>query len=225
MNNVMYTSSSVEWYTPRHITDKVLQVFGTIDLDPCSNPGEPNIPAKNHFRKEDDGLKQEWFGKTYVNPPYGRSIRGWTTKLDNEYHGGNIDEAILLVPARTDTKWFNDIADHAVCLVRGRVHFSNCSNSAPFPSAVFYFGDNTGRFVEEFKDLGNCMNGVRQSLSYTRHCSRCGEEYDARVDSTGRIKDYYCGNCRNNFSSHYKHTDAFRVNNREYMKKYRAKSK
>ena len=47
--------------------------MGEIDLDPCSNSkAQPNVPALNHFTVEDDGLEQKWFGRVYMNPPYGR---------------------------------------------------------------------------------------------------------------------------------------------------------
>lgn len=125
-----------------------------------------------------------------------------------------------LSPPRVDTKWYDSIADHPVCMVRGRVHFSNCNNSAPFPSALIYFGDNATRFSNVFSNLGNCLSNVGQSLSYTRHCSKCGVEYEAKLNVAGRVIDYYCNACRNAASARYKNTDEFRTNNREYMRRY-----
>ena len=87
------------------------------------NPADRTVPADKYYTAIDDGLTQQWSGKVFCNPPYGREIRQWTSKLDIEYHCGNVDEAILLVPARLDTRWYDSIADHLVCLVRGRVHF------------------------------------------------------------------------------------------------------
>ena len=42
---------------------------------------------------------------------------------------------ILLIPARTDTKYFRKLVDYGVDImfITGRLHF-NGSNSAPFPS-------------------------------------------------------------------------------------------
>ena len=159
MNKCMFTSESAEWYTPTYIINNVLKILGKIDLDPCAplNPTDRTVPADKYYTAIDDGLTQQWNGKVFLNPPYGRQIGQWTTKLDSEYHKGNVDDAILLVPARTDTKWFNDIADHPFCLVTGRVYFSNCANSAPFPSVLFYLGDNNSGFAEFFQGLGNCV--------------------------------------------------------------------
>ena len=67
----LYTSTSQEWYTPAHILNRVIELFGgEIDLDPCSNSHEqPWVPALRHLTKDDDSLAQSWFGKVFVNPP------------------------------------------------------------------------------------------------------------------------------------------------------------
>jgi len=82
-------------------------MWGEIDLDPCSNSHEePNVPAKTHFTREDDGLAQDWHGRVYMNPPYGYEIAEWVDRLCQQYEQGSVIEAITLVPARTDTAWF-----------------------------------------------------------------------------------------------------------------------
>ena len=47
----------------------------------------------------------------------------------------------MLLPARTDTKWFHDyIYNQAeIRFVRGRLKFGESQNSAPFPSMVVVF--------------------------------------------------------------------------------------
>ena len=48
---------------------------------------------------------------------------------------------VMLLPARTDTKWFHEyIYGRAeVRFVRGRLKFGGSKNSAPFPSMVVVF--------------------------------------------------------------------------------------
>lgn len=48
---------------------------------------------------------------------------------------------VMLLPARTDTKWFHDyIYNQAeIRFVRGRLKFGESQNSAPFPSMVVVF--------------------------------------------------------------------------------------
>lgn len=102
MNKCMSSSKSAEWYTPKYIIDKALNVLGEIHLDPCApmNPADRAVPADMYYTALDDGLSKSWNGKVFINPPYGRMIGRWTAKLDREYHNGNVDEAILLVPAQ-----------------------------------------------------------------------------------------------------------------------------
>lgn len=149
----LMTSDSEEWYTPRHIIEAVLQVLREIDLDPAS-PAHPTIPARRHFTKEEDGLLQRWHGRVYLNPPYGRGVDTWIEKALLEYREGAVTEAIILVAARTDTKWFNRLKDYPWCSVEGRLKFSSSKNSAPFPSAVFYLGDDAESFVKVFGEIG-----------------------------------------------------------------------
>ena len=51
----------------------------------------------------------------------------------------------MLIPSRTDTKWWHDYVMKAkeVHLVRGRLKFGTADNAAPFPSAVAVFHSNT----------------------------------------------------------------------------------
>jgi hypothetical protein len=105
--DTMFSSVTPEWYTPPNIIKLVLEMFdGEIDLDPCSNLGVPNIPAKKHYTKNDNGLWKDWYGKVYVNPPYGRELNKWVSHMVKQSKAGHMNEGILLCPARTDTKWF-----------------------------------------------------------------------------------------------------------------------
>lgn len=55
--------------------------------------------------------------------------------------------AVMLVPARTDTRWFHDYCYNKpyveLRFIKGRLKFSNAKNSAPFPSMlVIFHGDD-----------------------------------------------------------------------------------
>lgn len=154
-NPVLYSSDSEEWYTPPHIIERVVSLFGSIDLDPCSNPGAPRVPAAGHFTQLDDGLSKEWHGKVYMNPPYGREIVKWIEYLCKQYESGNVTEAVALVPSRTDTAWFLRMRDYLKCFVTGRLSFSDNETSAPFPSVAIYFGNNKQGFIDTFSDIGD----------------------------------------------------------------------
>lgn len=159
--SAMMTSNSVEWYTPETIVTRVTDMFGTIDLDPCSNDSEkPNVPAATVYTKTDDGLSQPWNGCVYLNPPYGKTIGDWVQRLHDEYTAGNVTEAVALLPARTDTAWFEVLRDYPRCFVRGRLKFANSKNSAPFPSVLVYLGPNVEQFVTTFSIVGDVYQRV-----------------------------------------------------------------
>lgn len=153
----LHSSASPEHYTPKRVLDAALECFGgTIDLDPCSNSREtPNVPANRYYFEHDDGLAQDWIADTlFMNPPYGRQIDQWVSKLVTAYTERKISTAIALVPARTDTQWFAQLNHYPVCFVRGRLTFVGNDDPAPFPSAVFYLGPSLQSFYHSFAHLG-----------------------------------------------------------------------
>ena len=154
---VHFSSESDEHNTPREIVEAILRVFGgRIGLDPCSNRGDPNVPADKHFTVDGNGLEQPWIAPSvYMNPPYGREIGAWTGKLRAELEAGNTPEAISLLPARTDAQWWIEYEPPVACFVEGRLHFSESKNGAPFPSAVVYHGDRPEDFAREFHRYGH----------------------------------------------------------------------
>lgn len=155
--NIHFSSNDIEWYTPKFIIGKIIKLFGgSITLDPCSNDKDnPNVPAINHFTKEDDGLNNKWSGKVYMNPPYGREIEKWIEKICLEFEENRIQEAVALVPARTDTAWFRRLSIYPKLFIWGRLQFNESMNSAPFPSMLVYFGKNLQMFKIIFSDIGD----------------------------------------------------------------------
>ena len=75
-------------------------------------------------------------GVVFCNPPYGREISKWVEKAYNENKKGI--KIVMLLPARTDTKWFHEYIykKHEIRFIRGRLKFNDGKQSAPFPSMV-----------------------------------------------------------------------------------------
>lgn len=158
---VMGSSESPEWYTPQEVIDRVLACFGEIDLDPCSNSHErPAVPARTLYTREDDGLSQPWYGKLYLNPPYGSEIPEWVEKMVQAYEDDNVEEAIALLPGRIDTNWFQPLYAYLICNVHGRLQFANSPYHSPFPAVIVYLGRRSEKFIEAFKGLGPIMRRI-----------------------------------------------------------------
>ena len=76
----------------------------------------------------------------FCNPPYGREIGAWVEKCYHEAQKENT-VVVMLIPARTDTKYFHDYIYHRseIRFIRGRLKFGNSNQGAPFPSMVVIF--------------------------------------------------------------------------------------
>ena len=152
--------------TPSVIVDLVRKFGGgRIALDPCSNANSiVNAEIEYRLSRGQDGLRDSWNvdGLVYVNPPYGRGIEAWLKRCSLPSR-----EAIALIPARVSEIWFHDWcwgqAD-AICFVRGRLKFLGSKQSAPFPSALVYYGNRADEFVDTFAHLGHCAKRTSKKV-------------------------------------------------------------
>lgn len=132
---VHYSSKNVVWETPQGFFEKYNAIFN-FDIDVCALP--ENAKCVRYFTPEIDGLKQDWKGTCWMNPPYGREIYHWMKKAyESHLNGATV---VCLVPARTDTKWWHEFAMKGqIEFIKGRLKFGGCKDSAPFPNAVIIF--------------------------------------------------------------------------------------
>ena len=133
--SVHFKSDSIEWETPQAFFDEWNARYH-FTLDVCATP--ENAKCARFFTVADDGLRQEWTGICWMNPPYERVICKWMKKAwESSLTGAAV---VCLVPARTDTRWWHDYAVKGeIHFIRGRLKFGGHRNSAPFPSAVVVF--------------------------------------------------------------------------------------
>jgi hypothetical protein len=138
-------NTKIEWLTPPELVKKL----GYFDLDPCSPINPPFVHAKTNYTMEDNGLELDWFGRVYMNPPYGRGMEIWLEKLKTHGNG------IALIFARTETKTFfehiwND-AD-ALLFVKGRIKFYHVSGeqggTPGAPSVFIAYGKTNADALE-----------------------------------------------------------------------------
>lgn len=133
---VMFSSKTDLWETPQDFFEKLDQEFG-FELDVCALP--ENAKCSRYFSPMDDGLEQDWTGVCWCNPPYGREIEKWVKKAYiSAIEGATV---VMLLPARTDTRWFHDwiYGKTEIRFIRGRLKFGGAEHGAPFPSMVVVF--------------------------------------------------------------------------------------
>ena len=132
-NDGRWHSRGSDWATPQDLFDELDKEFH-FTLDVCAS--DWNAKCKKYFTEKDDGLKQDWTGVCWMNPPYGREIGKWIKKA-SEIQGGVV---VALLPARTDTKWFHDYIykKAEIRFIKGRVKFGG-KGPAPFPSMIVIF--------------------------------------------------------------------------------------
>lgn len=135
----MFSSNTPEWATPSAFFAALDAEFH-FNLDPCAT--KQNAKCSDFYTADTDGLTQNWGGRrVFCNPPYGRTIRDWVRKCSEEARKPET-VVVALLPARTDTGWFHDYIYHkakAVRFIRGRLHFNDSPNAAPFPSMIVIF--------------------------------------------------------------------------------------
>lgn len=127
-----------EWLTPPW----VVEALGPFDLDPCSPIKRPWDTAATHYNIQDDGLRQTWEGRVWMNPPYAHSAK-WLHRLAE--HG----TGTALIFARTETGlWFDHVWPRATALlfIKGRLkfHLSDgrpAKNAAGAPSVLVAYGE------------------------------------------------------------------------------------
>ncbi|MGO7353916.1 DNA N-6-adenine-methyltransferase [Rhizobium ruizarguesonis] len=136
--DVHYSSKTDDWATPADFFAAQDAKYGFM-LDVCAD--DFNHKCDRYFTRVDDGLKQEWTGNVWMNPPYGRGIGAWVKKAYESAQAGAL--VVCLLPSRTDTKWFHDYcAKGEVEFLRGRLSFGEnptAKGRAPFPSVLVVF--------------------------------------------------------------------------------------
>lgn len=136
INKSLFSSNSIEWETPKELFDELNNKYN-FTVDVASN--DKNYKVKKHYTQEEDGLKQNWDDEiVWCNPPYGREINKWVKKASESKA-----LTIMLIPARTDTKWFHEYIykkeNTSIEFIKGRLKFGNSKNSAPFPNMIVVF--------------------------------------------------------------------------------------
>jgi hypothetical protein len=163
----LFSSAKQDWNTPENVLKLVREYAGgQIEFDPCSGPGSIVNAKVTWCPPKHDALTESWGpqakGVTFVNPPYGRTLNDWSTKIRLVGRSVYWPNMVVLVPSRTDTQWFQPFFTEAsaICFVKGRLKFLGAANGAPFPSAIILLGGDAARFKKVFEKLGYVVRFV-----------------------------------------------------------------
>ena len=155
--HVFHNSGENEWYTPAPIIAAARACMGGIDLDPASSDiAQRAVKADHHFTIRDDGLKQSWHGRVWMNPPY---ERGLVDKFVEKLLAEGTEQACVLTNNATETGWAQRLLAGAgsVCFLSGRVRYvspDGVKNTPLQGQMVCGLGVSAERFSESFGPLG-----------------------------------------------------------------------
>jgi hypothetical protein len=161
------TSKSEEWYTPAPYIEAARLVLGQIDLDPASTAvANKVVKAAKFYDCNQDGLRYDWPGRVFLNPPYRRdNIQAeFINKLVVQYRSGITTAGVLLMGNRTETDWFQPLWDYPICFTNHRIKFYSVSGAkdSPVTGNVFaYLGPDLAKFIQVFSEFGTIVGRIR----------------------------------------------------------------
>lgn len=114
--------------TPKEFFDMVNKEFN-FTLDAAATP--ENALCRNYLTPGHNALDCSWYGRVWLNPPFGRGIGAWVEKAFKEVESERADVVVCLLPNNTDAAWFHDwvLGKAEIRFVRGRLSF--CLDGIP----------------------------------------------------------------------------------------------
>lgn len=148
--SVMFSKKTDDWKTPSDI----MNIFMQSDWIDCFK-----------YQSQYDQFEIDYYHKNlYINPPYSKmnDVAKW---IINQYKNDN--EIILLIPARTDTKYFHKLLElkPIVYFIKGRLHYNECAG-APFPSVMLHF-TKYGKGIYKHVDYDELKERIKQICKLT----------------------------------------------------------
>jgi site-specific DNA-methyltransferase (adenine-specific) len=138
----IHINNDDNYATPPELYNELNKRFN-FDFDPCPyNEGEILV----------DGLKIEWGGCNFVNPPYSQKLKeAFVKKAVDEMKKGKT--SVFLIPVSTSTKLFHEwIKPNAseIEFVKGRIKFGKI--------------DADGNFYLPLNSKGKTQSGTKDSM-------------------------------------------------------------
>jgi len=133
----LFSTGKDDWTTPQDRWDEWNREY---EFDTDAAASAENTKCVRFYT---DALSHDWSGRVWCNPPY--SMNAQFVNHASEQRN-NCSIIVMLLPARTDTRWFHDYVygKAEIEFIKGRLKFGDSKNSAPFPSMLVIFKKNRG---------------------------------------------------------------------------------
>lgn len=114
--------SADNWETPPEVVHELEKEFGRFEIDPCAQAHTAKAPR--FYTIADNGLRQSWDGRVFLNPPYSNPLP-WVQRAARQTANGNCPLVVALLPCCFDTKWFHEwvLPFAELRFIRGRIRF------------------------------------------------------------------------------------------------------
>lgn len=132
-----FKSNNTVYETPQILFDLLNNEFN-FTLDICAS--DDNHKCDNYFTVNDNALNKSWIGNCWLNPPFGKFLGKYMTKLYEEQTiNGGIK--VGLTPVRSNTIWWAKIINNAeIRFINGEVNFNNEKRGLWLPICILIFG-------------------------------------------------------------------------------------
>lgn len=178
-----HSMDTPEWYTPTVFVEAARLAMGGIDLDPASHPeANERLKILRIFTENDNGLKQDWFGNVFINPPGGLVAEFWR-KLLKEWQIGRVSQVVWIGYSLEQLQTLQNISashtplDFATCFTKKRIAFventakqalrveklraqgkkPSVSSSPSHSNYITYLGARRDEFREAFSQFGQVV--------------------------------------------------------------------
>lgn len=175
-----HSMDSPEWYTPAPFVEAAREVMGAIDLDPASHEeANRTVKATRFFSVEDDGLRQPWSGRVFLNPPGGLVGDFWHYMLCN-------------IPGVTQAIWIGYSLEQLQTLQCIGVPTTPLNFSMCVPNRRIAFVENEAKKAARFEKLialGKKPN-AKSSPSHANYITYIGplrERFEAIFRQFGQV--------------------------------------
>jgi len=126
-----------EYETPKNLLVDAIHKYKIFPkLDVSATPENSKCP--DFFTKEQNALELSWTRDFFMNPPYSK-VEKFMKKAYYQHLENNVN-ALILVYAKTDTKWWHKFVENKaeIHFIEGRIKFLKngfvTKNSAPYGS-------------------------------------------------------------------------------------------